>query len=518
MSAKDACADAREEWAVHTTTLRHLALTCRDFHEAAIEALYCSVRIWQGASAARLLHTLMRRPDLRQHIHELQFVKALDETFEEQCYKAFKLELKWSLASMSLFERAVFRLGLCETVTRLHWYGHGLSPMLAASMLTALLCLVPGLRTFSLRVPSANDTKMFECLQDLLDKVYADEFANTSPRFPEPEIYSGSLRRTTMPMLSTLAITKAATKRQMTKDSHWISLIARFSQSGIRQLQLNAIDLELGDSGSAESIHDLADPGPEAGDMSKTQRHTVNWRELDTLQISHTRMTGDMWYQACNLFTNLRSLDISVAQLHFGSPNGGSGDTRASREYLNSGLLQLCDTLERLRVRTRHIESYITEVGPQGTLSCLPKLTRLACLDIPILLIFNNPIAMIEAKVRQVLPTSLKSLVLREVWSRRHVHEILKDVLDWEAYGATVVGFLKSIVRTEQTLPSLTYLEFHEQWEFWRAKHANMGMDLLSGERVTFTAFDLQDRPISLSEPDDRIYLDLKLSGEMIDL
>jgi tetratricopeptide (TPR) repeat protein len=155
---------------------------------------------------------------------------------------------------------------------------------------------------------------------------------------------------------------------------------------------------------------------------------------IKTLKLSYTRCEA----LPLNGTENLTSLDIYP---------GTAAGTNFKRQ-----ILQIPLGLTRLRLNTGYY-GFCMDVPDALN---LPILSQLKYLQVPMALLFEDPDVMVNKKGSDVFPLSLLSLELLEVWSQ---HSRCKYNVD--SYGDKMADFLEN---TFQGLPSLSLLEFREQW------------------------------------------------------
>ncbi|KAK4067363.1 hypothetical protein Purlil1_13876 [Purpureocillium lilacinum] len=150
-------------------SLSRLARTCRCLYLPTMRRLLGSIYIYEGDSAARLLHFLFNRVEMRQHIHEVHVMDWLTINFESSCRRALA-DIGWNFESLSPIELAVMGSTRSENLTaKTHqtrstgFHGgrdkQAVGQALGPSLVVTILLFTTALRTLRLTLPGPLNDK-----------------------------------------------------------------------------------------------------------------------------------------------------------------------------------------------------------------------------------------------------------------------------------------------------------------------------------------------------------------------
>ncbi|CAH0051736.1 unnamed protein product [Clonostachys solani] len=492
-------------------TFLSLALTCKNISEAAMMMLYREICLPTASSMVYLLRTLLRTPRLRYYVRSLACAKHMNQFVYEEESRALMLSIDWYICSMCPFERSVFGLAKCEAFCSgtLPYPEANLGnesgdddpedypvnydptiptppylvPVIGPSVLASLLCLVPNVTSFCFAPPTGDDTDVHKILRDSLDKAHEISTVDGHPLL-------------VLPRLSTLALYSHAATLTAQWECIWIPFWARFSKAGIRKLKtLQAyMSFEEFNEGTVDVLSD-----EETEYFQNQDRYILEakWEALEEFQAFLTGTWGMEWFGIFKLFSQLKRVELTPTKrpmLHQEEfdPDWGT---------LESGLLQLRTTLEHFRIGGLYTETIVSELGPDGILTCLSQFTCLRHLDIATLALFKNPEQMATFSIAERVPQSLDTIIFREEWLQTDVEDIESGTSDQQLqYSHLVIECLKKIVDDENGLPKLRHLGFQEQLMAWTLGLTAKNLSSLTEGRVTFNAYNDKGLPINLEE------------------
>jgi tetratricopeptide (TPR) repeat protein len=423
--------DSNGEKRVVRKTLLSLCQTSRLHREVANKSLYRSICLESGESAFFLWRTLFKRPSLRNYVRELVLTGPVKE---DECRKAFidgkqrgdrfcnslkinpKSFTRWknqyenSPASEEASSSPTMTTTTMTTTT------------MATTTMARIFLRIPRLRclvikdtfiphhtaceTLESRLLKLRERRLLELRERRLLEL-RDE--NTCDEGDEGD--EGDLEGYILPELSTLVILGESSTESTPLKNDWPRLFLPHSKAGIKNIHLVRASSFTGMPSSIDSL---------------------------------------------NLYTLGKCLGLekmeNLTSLNIFSGEGKTGSLRAA-----------CLTLRHLPPTLQHLRfdsGYCSHFGYDVTyLQTLSMLTQLTSLQLPMALLFGKPDNMDKTQVLDMIPTSLRRLVLMEVWPSG------LSCYESGGYGEKMGSCLERIA---QELRGLDWLEFREQWPYWR--------------------------------------------------
>lgn len=461
-------------------SLSRLARTCRCLYLPTMRRLLRSIYIYDGDSAARLLHFLFNRVEMRQHIHEVHVMDWLTINFGSSCRRALA-DIGWNFESLSPMELAVMGSTRSENLTAKTYQTrstgfHGgrdrqaVGQALGPSLVVTILLFTTALRTLRLTVPDLlNDKTLLQMESQLalaqttyglrpLQGVSAmgfTEFPGTSEFF---EVFGRDAR----------------------PNPRWISLFTCQSES-LRRLELGGGMLL------------------DANETRTLSENEFPLRRLQHLRVSNVSLQDIRWLALCKGSPCLTEIHLCA------------NDTALFKEnWLADGLYATRATLKKLYIE-RARSSSILDGGSATALSCLPHLAQLRHLTIPASALFGVPQNMGNASrsLSQLLPRSLSSFCIKEQWFAGWDLKHISEYMGWKTYGASIAAVIRDICHGIP-LSNLQHFTFHEQWRCWRVGTLAEGVLPAINSKTIFTALDVFGKEVAPCQRVEELTFDVE--------
>jgi hypothetical protein len=430
-------------WRTSRRSLLALTKTCRRLFGLTTPLLYEVIVLTDGPSMVLLLRSILHNPDLPQYIHHFGFVARLESGTVQQDIRDTFGGNDWRSLGTSLSRGRQGLLHSCLVSDH--------TEKLAHSSFALLVSLLPRLRNFLIYTPGLGEHDYSLFIEALIS---IHSTAGT-------------------PVFSTHRLINIASPKTNAPDPciDWGFATSLVGIGNVRSLELFGDDIR-------QHRRNIEDPG------------TATWDYLEEIRLELTGTETTGWYALCCRCPNLRAIRIVFAPPYL---KRLAGTTNHSWVNFNYMLRMQIPTLQSLSIDTHGNRYFFNHLAtqkrdpnelaseppnlgprrehPDSYLDSLPCLVHLKHLQVEIMFLFSRPRYLELRDIRDLLPASIETFKLLEVWSEEEEDKMDFSLSDRGLYYSRrltrMLGNL--VIHSKDALPNLKRVEFFYTWEAYKS-------------------------------------------------